>query len=126
MASELRVNTLKDASGNNSVAVSTVAEGTNKCWVNHDQNITETTNDSFNTASITDVSSGRAKWNLTNGFSNTNGTMHGSTGRTATPSFSGGNGRLQTTASQFEIFTSDPSGSQADSEWGAAGMGDLA
>ena len=29
MASELRVNTLKDASGNNSVATSTVAQG--KC-----------------------------------------------------------------------------------------------
>ena len=34
MASELRVNTLKDASGNNSVATSTVAEGTAKAWTN--------------------------------------------------------------------------------------------
>ena len=30
MASELRVNTLKDASGNNSVGMSTVAEGSAK------------------------------------------------------------------------------------------------
>jgi hypothetical protein len=34
MASELRVNTLKDASGNNSVATSTVAQGSAKGWVN--------------------------------------------------------------------------------------------
>ena len=34
MASELRVNTLKDASGNNSVATSTVAGGSAKGWVN--------------------------------------------------------------------------------------------
>ena len=32
MASELRVNTLKDASGNNSVATSTVAQGSAKAW----------------------------------------------------------------------------------------------
>ena len=33
MASELRVNTLKDASGNNSVATSTVAQGSAKGWI---------------------------------------------------------------------------------------------
>ena len=32
MASELRVNTLKDASGNNSVATSVVFNGTCKAW----------------------------------------------------------------------------------------------
>ena len=34
MASELRVNTLKDASGNNSIATSFVAQGSAKAWVN--------------------------------------------------------------------------------------------
>ena len=34
MASELRVNTLKDAAGNNSVATSFVAGGSAKAWVN--------------------------------------------------------------------------------------------
>ena len=34
MASELRVNTLKDAAGNNSVATSVVASGSAKAWVN--------------------------------------------------------------------------------------------
>ena len=32
MASELRVNTLKDASGNNSIATSVVHNGVAKCW----------------------------------------------------------------------------------------------
>ena len=32
MASELRVNTLKDASGNNSIGLSYVAEGSAKTW----------------------------------------------------------------------------------------------
>ena len=34
MASELRVNTLKDAAGNNSIATSFVAGGSAKTWVN--------------------------------------------------------------------------------------------
>ena len=34
MASELRVNTLKDAAGNNSIATSFVAGGSAKAWVN--------------------------------------------------------------------------------------------
>ena len=36
MASELRVNTLKDANGNNSVGLSYVAEGSAKAWVTFD------------------------------------------------------------------------------------------
>ena len=36
MASELRVNTLKDASGNNSIATSFVAGGSAKTWINLD------------------------------------------------------------------------------------------
>ena len=125
MASELRVNTLKDASGNNSVGLSTVAEGTNKCWVKHDQT-SDTTNDSFNTSSIFDVSAGRAKWNLTNAFSNTNGALCGATSRTGIPNFSGGNGALQTSTSQWEIFTTTNADANSDTVWGATGIGDLA
>ena len=54
MASELRVNTLKDASGNNSVAMSTVAEGTAKAWVNLNGSGTIASRDSFNVSSNTD------------------------------------------------------------------------
>ena len=55
MASELRVNTLKDASGNNSIGVSTVAQGsTRESWVNFDGTGTIAARDSFNFSSLTD------------------------------------------------------------------------
>ena len=47
MASELRVNTLKDASGNNSIATSVVFSGTAKCWGDYEQD-TPSVKDSFN------------------------------------------------------------------------------
>jgi len=63
MASELRVNTLKDASGNNSIGVSYVAEGSAKAWLNlngsatFDSSDTEI-RDSFNMTSTTDGGTG--------------------------------------------------------------------
>jgi|TARA_E500000305_G_scaffold110130_1_gene117140 hypothetical protein len=56
MASELRVNTLKDASGNNSVATSFVAGGSAKCWAI--SNAGAAASDSFNLASTTDNGTG--------------------------------------------------------------------
>ena len=57
MASELRVNTLKDASGNNSVATSVVFAGTAKAWTNINGEASgPASRDSFNVGSITDVS----------------------------------------------------------------------
>ena len=64
MASELRVNTLKDASGNNSIATSTVAEGSAKAWVNFDGTAVDGTvdltgvRDSFNISAIVDNTTG--------------------------------------------------------------------
>jgi hypothetical protein len=58
MASELRVNTLKDASGNNSVATSVVAQGSAKSWLHYDQKDTVIIRDSFNVASVADDGSG--------------------------------------------------------------------
>jgi hypothetical protein len=55
MASELRVNTLKDAAGANSVAVSTVASGSAKAWVNFDTGDNPPVADgSFGVSSLTD------------------------------------------------------------------------
>ena len=59
MASELRVNTLKDASGNNSVATSVVHNGTAKAWINFTQISTQTIRDSYNISSITDENTGK-------------------------------------------------------------------
>ena len=57
MASELRVNTLKDASGNNSVAMSTVSNGTPKGFAYWNQ-LTPAIVDSMNASSLTDSAQG--------------------------------------------------------------------
>lgn len=72
MASELRVNTLKDASGNNSVATSFVAGGSAKSWINFDGTGTPAARDSLNHASITDNGTGDYTLAFTNSFDNVN------------------------------------------------------
>ena len=71
MASELRVNTLKDAAGNNSVATSTVAQGSAKAWCSYNGSGT-TFADSFNMTSATDNSTGNYTFTLTNAMGNAN------------------------------------------------------
>ena len=72
MASELRVNTLKDASGNNSVATSVVAEGTAKAWANIDGSGTVSFRDSFNTSGLTDNGTGDYTTSFSTSFGNVN------------------------------------------------------
>jgi len=72
MASELRVNTLKDASGNNSVGMAYVAEGTAKFWVNFNGTGTPATNDSFNQSSLTDNGTGDFTHSYTSSMGNVN------------------------------------------------------
>jgi len=67
MASELRVNTLKDASGNNSVATSTVAQGSAKFWITYDA-VADNVDGSFNHSSLTDVDTGEHAFSFTNNF----------------------------------------------------------
>jgi len=66
MASELRVNTLKDASGNNSIATSFVASGSAKAWCAFNTVTTHSTFDSFNTSGLTDNGSGDTTISYTN------------------------------------------------------------
>ena len=71
MASELRVNTLKDASGNNSVATSVVFNGTCKVWVNFDGTAASlSARDSYNIASFTDVNTGNYNVGFTSNMNN--------------------------------------------------------
>ena len=70
MASELRVNTLKDASGNNSVATSVVFGGTTKVWHNFDGQSTVATRDSYNVSSLTDNNTGDYTSAFTNNMVN--------------------------------------------------------
>lgn len=85
MASELRVNTLKDASGNNSIGMSYVAEGTAKMWAHVDGSVaTASLLDSNNVASVTDNGTGAYDCNLTNSWNATDsvaGTGSGHSGR---------------------------------------------
>lgn len=67
MASELRVNTLKDASGNNSIATSFVAGGSAKAWVYAEADAVRT--NSFNMSSSTDHGDGDFSYGLTAAFS---------------------------------------------------------
>jgi len=64
MASELRVNTLKDAAGNNSIATSFVANGSAKAWINFDGTGTISIRDSFSVSSIDDDGTGLYSYNL--------------------------------------------------------------
>tara|TARA_B100001063_G_C16680224_1_gene511317 strand:+ start:730 stop:1116 length:387 start_codon:yes stop_codon:yes gene_type:complete len=59
MASELRVDTLKDSSGNNSIATSFVAAGSAKAFGLFNGTGTIATRKSLNVSGITDVTSGR-------------------------------------------------------------------
>ena len=70
MASILRVNTLTDASSNNSTAMSTVNQGTAKAWVNFNGSGTISARDSFNNASLTDNGTGDYTLTATNAMSN--------------------------------------------------------
>ena len=58
MASELRVNTLKDAAGNNSIATSFVAGGSAKAWINF-AGAGTSVNDSLNISSLADNATGK-------------------------------------------------------------------
>ena len=70
MASELRVNTLKDASGNNSVATSVVFGGTAKAWCHFKGTETEALLDSYNFSSVDDDGTGNYGMHFTSNMTN--------------------------------------------------------
>ena len=69
MASILRVNTLTDASSNNSIATSVLFSGSAKAWINFNGTGTIATRDSYNVGSITDNATGTYTVNYTSSFS---------------------------------------------------------
>ena len=111
MASELRVNTLKDASGNNSVATSTVAQGSAKAWANYNASGTALAN-SFNVSTATDVGTGVYRFNFTNNMANTESSFVGTTEGRASAStgvfviHSSGGGSLDNTILTTSVETS--------------------
>ncbi len=83
MASILRVNTLTDASSNNSTAMSTINQGTVKSWLNFNGTGTIAARDSFNHSGLTDVSQGNYTVTMASAMANVNYTCCGSTATTA-------------------------------------------
>ena len=84
MASELRVDTLKDSSGNNSVGMSYVSSGSAKFWIKFNGTGTPAADDSFNAASITDNGTGLYDHNFTSSMGSANySKTYGGTGTTS-------------------------------------------
>ena len=86
MASILRVNTLTDASSNNSTAMSTINQGTAKAWINFNgsgtsSGATITPRDSFNNDSITDNGTGDYTVTITSAMANVNYAHVGTAGQ---------------------------------------------
>ena len=71
MASILRVNTLTDASSNNSTAMSTINQGTAKGWTHFQGSGTAANVDGFNISSIDDDGTGDYGLHYTSNMSNT-------------------------------------------------------
>ena len=89
MASILRVNTLTDASSNNSTAMSTINQGTTKAWINLNGTGTIATRDSFNVSSIADQATGDTRVTVSSAFATTDYCTTASGGELAA-SYNGG------------------------------------
>jgi hypothetical protein len=72
MASILRVDTLTDASSNNSIATSVLFNGSNKAWINLNGTSTIANRDSYNISGITDNGTGDYTETFTSSMSNAN------------------------------------------------------
>ena len=110
MASILRVNTLTDASSNNSTAMSTVFNGTAKAWINMDGTGTISNRDSYNISGITDGGTGVYTVTISNDMSSANWS----------PTFTGGphsSNNNRNTASVYSLAA----GSVNVGTWGAGG-----
>ena len=119
MASELRVNTLKDAAGNNSIATSFVAGGSAKAWVFATDN---TITNSLNTSSSSDEATGQFRFNLSSAMGNTTYAMTGTVNENDNLII----GNKQRTASSYDIRIKNASNSGTDANTGSAIHGDLA
>ena len=133
--STLRTNALEGVDAKNSITIvagagnittTNVQQGLVKCWFKADMNTENDLEDSFNTSSVSDEGTGTYHWNMTNGLENTRGAYSGATGRTGNPNVSGVNGVIMNSTSQWDVNTTNNSGSEADTEVGAMGVGDLA
>ena len=127
MASILRVNTLTDASSNNSTAMSTVFNGTAKAYLTY--NNAGSIQDSFNIGSVTDSGTGNYVTVFTSNLSNANyvtaGTTIGGVGNQSVLDSHQSAGVKATTG--YEVGTSDNNNADADNtKCQTVDFGDLA
>ena len=122
MASILRVNTLTDASSNNSIATSNIFSGTAKAWVKFNGSSFSSSGDStFNITSLTDDGTGDYTITVANDFSNAN-FVQVTSGNEFNTFNDGANG-----AGTMQFGNADNSGSRTDTaRCFAVGHGDLA
>ena len=135
MASELRVNTLKDAAGNNSIATSFVAGGSAKSFINFNGTGTPAIRKSFNVSSLDDNGTGLFDVNFSSAMGDVNYTLTGGTGNSASANelfmfaFAGNNATPQApTTSNYAVKIANPAGTAfADAPFTMATVhGDLA
>ena len=114
MASILRVDTLTDASSNNSVPMATVASGSAKAWINFNGTGTIAIKDSFNVTGITDDGTGQLTFTIANNMANVN---YGFTSTTQVTDCGGLNeaGTTATTTGTAEHQGRNSSGTNTDS-----------
>jgi len=127
MASILRVNTLTDASSNNSTAMSTIFNGTAKAYLTY--NNAGSIQDSFNMGSVTDSGTGNYVTVFTSNLSNalyvTAGTTIGGNGNQSVLDSHQSAGVKATTG--YEVGVSDNNNADADNtKCQTVDFGDLA
>jgi len=123
MASELRVNTLKDAAGANSIATSFVAGGSAKAWA-FTNNTGTTINDSFNISSLGDTDTGKQLLSFTSAMGNAN-YMSQATANSSQNDW-GHAGSITKSTSQCDTTAYDAGGSYQDNVMDSCILGDLA
>jgi hypothetical protein len=113
MASILRVDTLTDASSNNSTAMSTINQGTAKAWLQYNQ-VTPAVTGSFNISSVTDTSAGDYTPNFSSAMSALDYAVPSAGGMLNTNA----SGRISetnpTNTSSYQVTTTNSAGSKAD------------
>ena len=122
MASILRVDTLTDASSNNSTAMSTINQGTAKAWVQGTD--AAALSDSFNISGGTDNGTGDYRYTLSssmgnNDYSQTTNAKQAEISQVA-------NRTLQTTYIEIQVFSRADSFTAADQTNFSTVHGDLA
>ena len=114
MASELRVNTLKDAAGNNSIATSFVAGGSAKYWAMVTNSGTYAVANSLGTSSVTDDSTGNFTITGISAMENTNQAAVGTCAFSTSNPSNNNLACIMETTTTLAVETTNASGTSAD------------